>query len=114
MPVSLNIAFDLSREKAQAEALMNSEMRAAVANQVRIFFSGDRHNANNGGSGYKEIDELITQKFLSDDFQRKVHKYFDDNWEKVFNKVMEQALTHKANAMIFQRTESLHKTQIPK
>lgn len=114
MPASLNISFDLSREKAQAEALMNSTMRGAVSAQVNSFFSGDRHNAKNAGHGYKEIDELITQKFCSDDFQRRVHRYFDDNWEKIFNKVMEEALTHKANSIVFQRTDSLHKTQLPR
>ena len=114
MPASLNIVFDLSREKAEAEAKMSSAMRSALTGQITDFFRGSPHDKTKQGSGYKEVDELITNRFLSPDFQRKVHKYFDDSWERMFQEVMTKRLEHLANQMVTERLETIRKEDLAK
>lgn len=59
------------------------------------------------GAGLAEIEDMIIKKYADEEFQEKLTKYFDDNWEKIFARCMERALQHKANGIAFNKMHTL-------
>lgn len=99
--ISLNTADYEKRFNEQLAAAFESTVKSAISEFFIERKSYKDHVKPYKGPGLLEIEEIITKKFCSDQFQEKANKFFDDNWERIMLAAMEKAAEHKAKKIAF-------------
>lgn len=109
--VPANIGISVEFDEDQIRRQLAAKAESAINYQIGKFFSVTEEWTQSGGrkvigEGLRSIDEKVLNEWVSDAFQTKMQKYFDDNFERVMNEAMKTALQHKANKYVFSRNES--------
>lgn len=110
--------IDSSSIEKELQENLTTQMRNAIRNNTNNFFTQinvgyyDKEqykyiNNKLRGDGLKTIDEMIANKFLDPKFQESMNKFFDHNWERIFEECMMRALQHKANGVAFNKLHDL-------
>ena len=112
--MDFKIAIDTYGLEKELQTNLTDKMRNAFKNNADSFFKEtqtsfyDKENykyvtIKTKGDGLKQIDEMIANKFLDPKFQETMQKFFDHNWERIFEECMTRALQHKANGIAFNK-----------
>lgn len=97
----------------KAKALFKGEYMAAMASQIRRYFSIERFPDPKDrskliqikGPGIEMIDDWLVEKFIKDsESQTRMQKYFDEHFDRIFEECMEKAIQHRCNALTFKLT----------
>jgi hypothetical protein len=120
--MDFKIAIDTAGLDKELHAVLTTKMRNALQSNIEDFFINKRTLQYNPttirnefittkGDGLKQIDDMIANKFLDPKFQESMDRFFDYNWERIFEGCMTRALQHKANGIAFNK---MHTLPIPK
>lgn len=109
--------IDTTAMEKDIQAKMVDKMRMRCSSNVESFFDSVRTRIVDSkweyesGDGLKQINEMIENKFLDPKFQESMDRFFDHNWEKIFEECMMRALQHKANGIAFNKVHALPLTK---
>ena len=93
------------------EARMRTEMSEAAnrtaSNIIAKFFwksvvatpSGATVVQN--GPGYEELEKKLDEIYGSVNFQKKMEKYFEENFDRIFSEIMEKSIKHGIRKKLF-------------
>lgn len=115
VPVNLSVTIDEATIRKELEKRVNSIIQDKINN---FFGVSSEWSINQGrklvkGEGLVAIEDKLINEWVSDSFQAKLQKYFDDNFERVMDEAMRVALQHKANKFVHTR-EQIAKQQLKK
>lgn len=111
--LTLNLEEIASSIKEKAEALFKTEFAVTATSEIRKYFgisrSQDPRDRNKiitiKGPGVEMIEDWLTEKFIKDsENYLRLEKYFDENFDRIFDECMERAIQHRCNAIAFKRT----------
>ena len=112
MEIKINV--DLSSMSKRLEDQMKKEAENTAASKITHFFAirKDFNHATRlfeitSGIGAKDIEEHISKKYLTADFQDQLDQFFEENWKRIFEEAMTKALQHKANGIAFNKVHAL-------
>lgn len=98
--VNLNLSYDLSKHMSEFERQFEQRTREAVRSIISDHFCDGRYGSRKG-SGFMEIEEYLDKLFGTEEFQGKMNKIFQDNFEVILREAMMKAIQHKVNKMVF-------------
>ena len=111
--LTLNFEEIASSVKEKAEAVFKTEFTVTATSEIRKYFGiarcQDPKDRNKivtiKGPGVEMIDDWLAEKFVEDgETYARLKKYFDENFERIFNECMEKAIQHRCNAIAFKLT----------
>lgn len=111
--LTLNLEEIASSVKEKAEALFKTEFTVTATSEIRKYFDiarcQDPKDRNKivtiKGPGVEMIDDWLAEKFVEDgETYARLKKYFDENFDRIFNECMEKAIQHRCNAIAFKLT----------
>ncbi len=111
--LTLNFEEIASSVKEKAEALFKTEFAVTATSEIRKYFSISRSQDPRDrnkiitikGPGVEMIEGWLTEKFIKDsENYLRLEKYFDENFDRIFDECMERAIQHHCNAIAFKRT----------
>lgn len=115
--MEFKINIDTGSMEKKLQETLTSQLRDSIEKRSKDFFNVQRKAGTDEkgkwiiitekGDGIKEIDEMIANKFLDPKFQESMQKFFDHNWERIFEECMIRALQHKANGIAFNKMHDL-------
>lgn len=116
--MDIKFTLDTTAMQAGLQKQLEDKMKNACSGEIIDFFNKriernynkdtyayDRHETK--GDGLKQIDEMITNKFLDPKFQESMDRFFEHHWERIFEECMTRALQHKANGIAFNKMHTL-------
>lgn len=111
--IDIKLSFDASHLQKELQMRIENEAKHTLISQInnlfgqRIGLDKDNNTIVVYGDGYKEIDNLIADRFLDDKFKQEMNTLFEENWKRIFEECMTKALQHKANAIAFAKTKEI-------
>lgn len=111
--LTLNLEEIASSIKEKAEALFKTEFAATATAEIRKYFGIARYQdpkdrnkvITTKGPGVEMIDDWLAEKFIKDsESYERLKKYFDENFDRIFNECMEKAIQHHCNKAAFRLT----------
>lgn len=115
--MEFKVELDESKIKKNLTEKLSTDAQSVVNQTINEFFSQNtQHFRDNKGeltfkvvkgAGRLEIEDMVANKFLDEEFKKKMNDYFEKNWERVFEDCMTKALQHKANAVVFAKTKEI-------
>lgn len=115
--MDIKIQIDVSKIQEQITRNLQKELESAAGGHVSEFFAARRMNTwPDGydspkviqvvkGSGLKEIEEMVANRYLDPKFQKEMADFFEENWKAIFKECMTKAIQHKANAIAFAKVK---------
>lgn len=97
--LTLNLEEIASSVKEKAEALFKTEFADTTTSEIRKYFRivrcQDPKDRNKiitiKGPGVEMIEDWLVEKFIKDsENQTRMQKYFDENFDRIFNECMEK------------------------
>ncbi len=98
----------IEQEIQEAERRMKAVATRSIERAINDFFEVGP-NRRPIGPAAKEIDDRITNKFLSEKFQLDMAKYFEQRWETVLKESMEKAMRQAADKVAYQEVNRRNK-----
>lgn len=93
------------------EARMRTEMSEAAnrtaSNIITKFFWKSVVTTPSGatvvqnGPGYEELEKKLDEIYGSVNFQKKMEKYFEENFDRIFSEIMEKSIKHDIRKKLF-------------
>ncbi len=102
--MDLKLSFNEQELKDQLHQRMKDAASSTMNAQLsRFFHSGNQ--VYGPGIGFTEIETKIVNLWESPEFQTKIDKFMQENWEQIMREAMVKAATHKANGFVFNRSK---------
>ena len=109
--MQMKLSFDLNQTQIEKEMKerFEKEARESLSNQITRFFRSPTPLQPSPGIGFSEIETMMINKASSPEFKDKFERWFEQNWERIFEEQMKVAMLHRAKAMVWSRSKNLPK-----
>lgn len=102
---SITLPLDMGKIKREAEIRLESVARAAALSAAERYFNKTFNpltDAWGTGPGTLELEKFLDDKFGSPEFQAQMEKFFNENFNKIFQYCMTKAIQHYCNKKAFE------------